>query len=61
MAWLTLTDGAVLARLSYNVILRKVLVGDLRGERREGHWYVDEAEVRRLMQERNVLGDNHRV
>lgn len=58
MAWLTLTDGAALARMSYNVILRKVLVGDLRGERREGHWYVDEAAVRRFMRERDGLGDH---
>ena len=56
MAWLTLTNAAALLRMSYNVILRKVLVGDLRGERRDGHWFVDANDLDRLLAERNAQG-----
>ena len=44
-----LIQGSALIRRSYNQTLRLVLLGELRGERKEGRWYVDEVDARRLL------------
>lgn len=45
-------DGAWRLGLSYHATLRLLLVGQLKGERRDGHWVVDMADVERLRRER---------
>ena len=46
--WLSLTDGAAQAQVSYGVLLRMVLVGEVRGKRMDRHWYVAKDDVLRL-------------
>ncbi len=48
IVWIPLTVGAAEARVSYGVLLRKVLVGDVCGKRLDGHWYVAREDVLRL-------------
>ena len=50
--WIPLTDGAALARISYGVLLRKVLVGQVCGKRVDGHWQVARQDVKRLSEAR---------
>lgn len=49
-----LSQAALALSASYNQTLRWVLVGDLKGERRDGRWLVDAADVERLKAERTA-------
>jgi hypothetical protein len=44
----TLTEAAITLAASYNQTLRWVMVGELKGERRNGRWFVDAADLERL-------------
>lgn len=50
-----LVEAAVKLGASYNQTLRWVLVGRLKGERRDGRWYVDAADLNRLHAERATI------
>lgn len=60
--WISIGEAAVRARLSYNVILRLVMIGELHGTRRGLRWSVDADDVERLVAERATavrnLGDD---
>lgn len=45
---MTLIEAAAAIGYSYNRVLRLVLVGQLKGERRGGRWFVDPADVKRF-------------
>jgi hypothetical protein len=45
---MSLTQAAVALQKSYNVVLRLVLLGRIRGEQRNGRWFVDARDVARL-------------
>ena len=47
-----LVEAAVKLGASYNQTLRWVMVGHLKGERREGRWFVNAADLERLRRER---------
>ncbi len=47
-----LVTAAQRLRLSWHTTHRLVLQGQLRGERRNGHWFVVEADVERLAEQR---------
>ena len=47
-----LIEAAVALGASYNQVLRLVLVGDLKGVRRGGRWFVDRGDLARLCSER---------
>lgn len=49
----SLVDAAVKLRASYNQTLRWVMVGRLTGERRDGRWFVNAADLERLRRERS--------
>jgi hypothetical protein len=51
-ATISLSQAALALSASYNQTLRWVLVGELKGERREGRWLVDAADLQRLKAER---------
>jgi hypothetical protein len=46
---MTLVEAAAALGRSYNVTLRLVLTRELRGERRDGRWFVSAASVDRLL------------
>ena len=43
-----LVDAALSLGKSYNATMRLVIVGELKGGRRDGRWYVDEEDLDRL-------------
>lgn len=43
-----LIQASALIRRSYNQTLRLVLLGEIRGERREGRWFVDRVSAERF-------------
>jgi hypothetical protein len=45
---MTLIEAAAAIGYSYNRVLRLVLVGQLKGERRGGRWFVDPSDLERL-------------
>lgn len=45
---LPLVVAAARLRLSYNQAMRLVLIGEIKGIRRDGRWWVDAADVERL-------------
>jgi hypothetical protein len=45
---MTLIEAAATIGYSYNRILRLVLVRQLKGERKNGRWFVDATDVERL-------------
>ncbi len=47
-----LVEAAVKLGASYNQTLRWVILGRLKGERRDGRWFVSAADVERLRAER---------
>ena len=47
-----LVEAAHRLRVAWHVAYRMVLTGELEGERHEGHWYVDAADLERLEHER---------
>jgi ABC-type spermidine/putrescine transport system permease subunit II len=47
-----LVEAAVKLGASYNQILRLVMLGQLKGGRRDGRWFVNAADVERLRAER---------
>ncbi len=49
----SLTDAALLLRMSYHRALRLILIGALEAEREDGRWRVSRASVQRLLEERN--------
>ena len=55
-----LTDAGYRLRLSYNQVLRQVMVGELRGERVDGKWKVDADQVEKLARpDSNTPTDPH--
>ncbi len=52
--WLGLAEAAQVLGIPYQQAHRLLLVGVLRGEKREGRWYVLAASVRRLHQSQLV-------
>ena len=46
-----LTEAGYRLALSYNQILRKVMVREIRGQRVDGRWRVDADEVERLQKD----------
>ena len=50
--WWRLIRGAAELGLPYNVALRKVLTRELRGEQRDGKWWVSAQSVRDLREQR---------
>ena len=52
--WTSVSDAAARLRLSYNQVLRLVLVGDLRGERRGNRWFVFVAAVEEMRERENT-------
>ncbi len=52
-----LTEAGHRLRLSYNQILRRVMVGELRGEQIDGRWQVDADQVERLQKPGDVSSD----
>jgi hypothetical protein len=44
----TLTEAAITLAASYNQTLRWVMVGELKGARRNGRWFVDAVDLERL-------------
>lgn len=46
--WLRLVRASADLGLPYNVTLRKVLIGELRGRQLDGKWFVEAESVRRL-------------
>ena len=51
-----LVEAAARLRVPWHKAHRLVLTGQLRGERREGRWKVDAADLERLMCEREAEG-----
>ena len=49
---LPLAEGAQLARMSWERLWRRVLAGQVRGWKADGHWRVSADDVRRLAAER---------
>jgi hypothetical protein len=49
-----LVEAAVKLGASYNQTLRLVLVGRLKGQRRDGRWFVDARDLERFRRERHV-------
>jgi hypothetical protein len=49
-----LVEAAVKLGASYNQTLRWVLVGRLKGRRREGRWFVDAHDLERLDRQRHA-------
>jgi hypothetical protein len=45
-------DAALRLGLSYHATLRLLLVGQLKGERRNGHWLIDLTDVERFRRAR---------
>ena len=52
-----LTEAGHRLGLSYNQILRRVMVGEVRGKRVDGRWRVDVDEVERLQKPDEVGSD----
>ena len=48
----SLIDAAAQLGLSYGQVLRLVLVGTLKGEKREGHWQVSQKDLARFIRSR---------
>ena len=44
---ITLVEAAARLGISYNRMLRLVLIGDVAGERRDGRWFADASDVER--------------
>lgn len=47
-----LVEAAVKLELSYNQTLRWILLGRLKGEQRDGRWFVDAVDLERVRGER---------
>ena len=47
-----LIEAALAVKKPYHTVLRLVLTGRLKGERRSGRWYVDADDLARLLRER---------
>ena len=47
-----LVGAAQRLRVAWHVAYRMVLTGALKGERRDGHWFVDATDLERLVRER---------
>jgi len=50
--WIALVDFALAARLTWHAAYAKALAGEVRAERREGRWFVVEADALRVVRER---------
>ncbi len=48
--WISVSEAGARLRLSYNQVLRLVLVGSLQGERRGMRWWVSAAAVKEIEQ-----------
>lgn len=51
--WISIADAAVRLRLSYNQILRFVLIGELSGKRRGNRWVVEANAVKEMAAHRH--------
>jgi hypothetical protein len=49
---LPLMKAAVILGKSYNQTLRLVLIGEIKGEQRNGRWFLDSGDVARLARSR---------
>ena len=54
-----LVAAAAELQLPYSKAYRLVLIGALKGERQEGRWLVDRADLERLLKERERARDHH--
>ncbi len=50
--WTEMIEAAAMLRVPYHTAYRWVLTGRLKGERREGHWFVEAEDLARLLEER---------
>lgn len=48
----SLPDAAIQLGMSYNQTLRLVLIRELTGRKREGRWYIDASDLKRLIARR---------
>ena len=46
--WISIADAAVRLRLSYNQVLRLVLIGELPGKRRGNRWVLEADAVKEM-------------
>ena len=51
--WISVSEAGARLRLSYNQVLRLVLVGDLHGERRGNRWFVFVTAVEEMREREN--------
>lgn len=50
--WTEMIEAAAKLRVPYHTCYRWVLTGRLKGERRDGHWFVEAEDLVRLLAER---------
>ena len=53
-----LVEAAVQLRVTYQKVYRLVISGRLKGERRDGRWFVDSADLDRLVSESDKVDKN---
>jgi len=56
-----LVEAAHALKLSYNPTLRLVLTGKLKGEQRDGRWYVDAKSLAAMQRERELAKEQSPV